>query len=1277
LIRGVGLRSAVAINVAAMIGAGPLITIPLVVTAMHGSISVWPWIAGAVVALCDGLCFAELSSRFPRSGGTYAYLREAFGAHGPGRLAAFLFVWQLLFFVPLTLASGYIGFAQYAAYIVPAAGQPLIGHAIALAVGAVTLLALYRTIPHIAHTALVLGAIAVFTLLTIAATGFIHPTQAVGTLLAPAFTLNGLSIAGLGAAMVYTLYDYAGYNNVPQLGDEVIAPVRTIPLAVVLSIVAVGFTYVALNLGVFSALPLADVANSTFVASLAVERTAGHTAAFVVTVAILITAFASTYGGLLGASRVPYAAACDGDFLAPFARLHASKRFPHISLVTLGLLALPCTLFPLDAVINALTAGVVLVAGAGGNLAVLVLRRRAEPAPFRLPLYPLPVLVALASWLFLFWSSGPVAMALGVAMLVLGATIFLVRARIAHMWPFALLACLVFATVSVPRSASAATFTHARIVQRDGTPQLLVDGRPFFFFGGAFFYERIPPERWRESMLAMRAAGANTLDLYVPWNWHETADGAFDFDGHTNPRRNLRRVLQLARELHFHLIVRPGPVIRNEWRNGGYPDWLLHRPAYGMPLHDILEGRYPATATLQNAHSDDAAAEWMRNSTHRYYAARWLHHALAEFVPYADLVIAVALDDDQGAYIDNQTWPAPHLQAYLHWLDAQVRSVTGPVVPAFINTYDMKVPASSPVWAMGNWYQSDAYAIGDHDRVELDFATATLTTQERAPLAASEFQAGWLASPEDPLPRPADPSNTTLALAEILSWGAHGVVDFPLQDTLAPFGWEAPFSNAFYTWDAALPRDPDRMSRFGRPARWAPTKRFGDEVRRYGALLSATHRVATIAIADEVSASDPAALSNDDIAAIAAGLKAALRTCNARGLTCDVVDLRFSSDARLRRYRTLVVPHFVRPPLATITARLKRLAQAQITIRAQVPNVRANGITVLAGRDATFGVAANWSNAPRRFGGVTWTGTRSLRVPPFIVAARDARLIVLAGHAPLANAGTAVSDPRAARVSEPWVALNARQTVHVALPAVAAGVATATMGSAFGSGDRTVTFANDRVVAVIVPDGGARLVVFAARSGLPYNAVNATGALRDDVLLPPPPSTTDRIAKYTHSYPAGTFNRIYRTEIVHAAGAEAVVRFTYDAPDLAGGAHLEKTVRLAAGATRLVVDERVSFDGGTPDQRAVTLSALQVAASDTVTTSPAFLAWGPRRTIVVSWTPAAVAQATWTRYGSNGTLSLVVSTRTLRTTYALACALTLPAAQDFAASERRWLAEHP
>ena len=164
MIRGVGLRSAVAINVATMVGVGPFITLPLVVAALHGSVSSVAWIAGAVIALCDGLVWAELASRYPRSGGTYAYLREAFDPQRAGRFFAFLFVWQFLFWAPLVIASGYIGFAQYAAYLVPALKGTVPTHVLAAAVGVVTLAALYRAIPQIARVALVLGGVALVTL---------------------------------------------------------------------------------------------------------------------------------------------------------------------------------------------------------------------------------------------------------------------------------------------------------------------------------------------------------------------------------------------------------------------------------------------------------------------------------------------------------------------------------------------------------------------------------------------------------------------------------------------------------------------------------------------------------------------------------------------------------------------------------------------------------------------------------------------------------------------------------------------------------------------------------------------------------------------------------------------------------------------------------------------------------------------------------------------------------------------------------------------------------
>ena len=468
----------------------------------------------------------------------------------------------------------------------------------------------------------------------------------------------------------------------------------------------------------------------------------------------------------------------------------------------------------------------------------------------------------------------------------------------------------------------------ARIVSRDGYPVLLVRGKPFFIWGAAFFYERIPRSQWRSSLLALQRLHVNTLDLYVPWNWHELADGDFDFDGRTDPRRDLRALLQLANELGFYLIVRPGPVIRNEWRNGGYPAWLLRRPEYGMPLHDVLEGRYPATATLQNTRSDDAASQWLRNSTHLRYAQRWLRRVLAEFRPVAGRVLAVGLDDDQGAYLTNQTWPAPHLATYLQWLAAIVHDATNPSVPVFINTYQMKVPASSPVWAMGNWYQNSPGSMGEAERLQVLFSTALLGTRPRQPIVLSEFQAGWLLAPEDIYPHETDPTDTMLALHTALDAGARGVVDFPMQDALSPPGWEAPFANRFYDWGAALSLD-------GKPSpRYAPTLAFGNLVAQDGPLLATTHCVADAAIVWWPSALSmpPTEMQTN---AIADATLESERRCLDRELSCALVDLRFATDDELRRYRALILPEL--PPGARESAfartRLQRFARAGIVLR--------------------------------------------------------------------------------------------------------------------------------------------------------------------------------------------------------------------------------------------------------------------------------------------------------------------------------------------------------
>ena len=265
LVRGVGLRGATAINVISMIGIGPLITVPLVLGALHGPLSLVGWLAGALLAACDGLVWAELGSLYPGSGGTYGFLRETFGRARLGRLLAFLFVWQTIFVAPLLQATGYIGFANYAGYFVPALSASTWAlKALAVAVGVVTLLALYRAITTVSRISIVLAGVSVATILCVIAASFSHfsPAQAL-TLPAHDSFWNGLR-AGLGQALIIAMYDYFGYGGSSTVGGEVRDPARTLPRSILISIGLIAVLYVTMQFGILGTVrwellvPLAD-----------------------------------------------------------------------------------------------------------------------------------------------------------------------------------------------------------------------------------------------------------------------------------------------------------------------------------------------------------------------------------------------------------------------------------------------------------------------------------------------------------------------------------------------------------------------------------------------------------------------------------------------------------------------------------------------------------------------------------------------------------------------------------------------------------------------------------------------------------------------------------------------------------------------------------------------------------------------------------------------------------------------------------------------------------
>lgn len=437
--RGVGLPGALALNVISMIGIGPLITIPLVLGALHGPLSLVGWLLGAFLAVCDGLVWAELGSLYPGSGGTYGYLLAVFGKTRLGRLLAFLFVWQTIFVAPLNQATGYIGFANYASYLFPRIGaSPWALKTLAIGVGVATLLTLYRGIATASRIGIILAITSVVTLLCVIAASFAHfsPAQAFAP---PAHDSlwSGLR-AGLGQALIIAMYDYLGYNQSSCVGGEVRDPARTLPASIIISIALVAVLYIVMQLGVLGAIQWQSLVPSPdgsltplgrHVASAITERSFGSGAAALVTVLILITAFASVYGNLLGYSRVPYAAATDGMFPRPFASIHKKHHFPHVSLLIMGLLALPACLFSLDQVINALTTGIVLVQSIAQIAALGMLRQRGVRAPYRMLLYPLPVLIALCGWIFVFGSAGSGAIIFGLISVGAGAVTFALSER--------------------------------------------------------------------------------------------------------------------------------------------------------------------------------------------------------------------------------------------------------------------------------------------------------------------------------------------------------------------------------------------------------------------------------------------------------------------------------------------------------------------------------------------------------------------------------------------------------------------------------------------------------------------------------------------------------------------------------------------------------------------------------------------------------------------------------------------------------------------------------
>lgn len=438
LSRKISLLQATAINMTDMVGIGPFVVLSLVAKTMGGPSFLYAWLAGALLAFVDAMVCSELGAALPLAGGSYNFLKEGYGPKW-GKLTSFLFVWQTMIQAPLVIASASIGFSKYFGYLLPLTSMQ--ARMVSGSVVVLIVVLLYRKIEAIGKISVMLWAGVLLTIAWVIGSGMAH-----GNFAQPVIHINDglqpdLAFAGLlGLASIKTVYSYLGYYNVCHLGGEIVNPKKNIPRSMFISITGIAILYLLMNISVASVLPFNAIIKSDFVVSEFIQTLQGPVVANIFTVLILMVAFASVFSATLGYSRIPYAAAIDGSFFKIFGKLHPTKYFPYISLLVLGGVAFlfSITFSNISDVVHAILAMRILTQFVGQAAGLLLLHKRKGKAFFswKMPLYPIPVIVDIIMWLALLYYTGWSLIDYALLFIAAGVIVFFIKARINKEWPF-------------------------------------------------------------------------------------------------------------------------------------------------------------------------------------------------------------------------------------------------------------------------------------------------------------------------------------------------------------------------------------------------------------------------------------------------------------------------------------------------------------------------------------------------------------------------------------------------------------------------------------------------------------------------------------------------------------------------------------------------------------------------------------------------------------------------------------------------------------------------
>lgn len=432
------LKESLAINLIDMVGIGPFITIPFVISTLNGSQSIYAWILGCFLSFMDAAVWAELGAKWPAAGGSYVFLKSLYGKQKWGRFFSFLYIWQTSIQAPLVIASGAIGFAQYFCYLIQL--DPLQQKMLAGALVLLVTFLLYRNMVTVGKMALFFGFIVIATIVLLILSGMYAYNPSLEII--PKFETADFSAAffvALGMASTKTIYSYLGYYNVCHIGAEIENPEKNIPRSMFLSIGIISCLYIGLNSSILAVIPWQTAKDSTFIVSLFVEQIYGQIAAQIATGLILVIALSSLFAVMLGYSRVPYAAAKDGNFFKVFAKVHPHKNIPHNALLILGALAFVFSLlFKMKAIITAIVVMRILVQFIAQSIGLIRFRYlfKMQKFPFKMWLFPIPPIMAIVVWLFVFFTVDKVYVFGALTIILIGSVVFLLQAKKQHHWPF-------------------------------------------------------------------------------------------------------------------------------------------------------------------------------------------------------------------------------------------------------------------------------------------------------------------------------------------------------------------------------------------------------------------------------------------------------------------------------------------------------------------------------------------------------------------------------------------------------------------------------------------------------------------------------------------------------------------------------------------------------------------------------------------------------------------------------------------------------------------------